>query len=405
MDSPLSDLVVLDLTRALAGPIAGRLLADLGADVIKIEPPAGDLTRSTVPRVDGMSAYFTQYNVGKRCVSIDLTNPEGVELLLRMVEKADIVLENYRPDVMDKLGLGYDVLKARNPRIILASVSGWGHNNARSNQGAYASAIHSEAGVTSTVAKRREENPPKNDPISHADIYTGLHALAALLAAVHMRDRTGEPQAVEVSMAESMLVSNDLVSGELTGEDPTTGFRGGQNWSPIVPISTGKFVNITIDSTTNAGFEILWKAMGRPELAEDSRFSVLEERVKHRPALEAEIALWTVNFDSAKAIEEAIGVSTVLVAEIRTVPELAATDWAAERGAFVDVDIGNGSTVTVPQAPWRYRGATSGVQAEKLGFRGDHNREVLTELLGASDAEIDALDESGVISDRPPRWR
>lgn len=405
MDSPLSDIVVLDLTRALAGPIAGRLMADLGADVIKIEPPGGDLTRSTVPRVDGMSAYFAQYNVGKRCVSIDLTKPEGVDLLLRMVEKADIVLENYRPDVMEKLGLGYEVLKAHNPKIILASVSGWGHNNARSNQGAYASAIHSEAGVTSTVAKRRNEHPPKNDPISHADIYTGLHALAALLAAIHMRDRTGEPQAVEVSMAESMLVANDLVSGELTGEDPVSGFRGGQNWSPIVPLSNGRLVNITIDSTTNAGFEILCRAMGRPELAEDPRFAILDDRVDHRSEFEAEIALWSAGFDSAEAIETAIGQSTVLVAEIRTVPELADTPWAAERGAFVDVDIGNGSTVTVPQAPWRYQGATSGVQAEKLGFRGDHNREVLSELLGASDAEIDALNESGVISDRPPKWR
>ncbi|MEZ5261912.1 MAG: CoA transferase [Acidimicrobiales bacterium] len=115
MDRPLSDVVVLDLTRALAGPIAGRLLADLGAEVIKIEPPDGDLTRAIVPRVDGMAAYYVQYNAGKRCVSIDLGRPEGRDLFLRMVEKADVVLENYRPDVMARLGLGYDVLAAHNP--------------------------------------------------------------------------------------------------------------------------------------------------------------------------------------------------------------------------------------------------------------------------------------------------
>ena len=142
MDRPLADLVVLDLTRALAGPIASRLLADLGADVIKIEPPGGDLTRSIVPRVDGMSAYYVQYNVGKRCVSIDLTRPEGRELFLRMVERADVVLENYRPDVMRQLGIDFETLAARNPRIVVASVSGWGHGNSRSEQGAYASAIH-----------------------------------------------------------------------------------------------------------------------------------------------------------------------------------------------------------------------------------------------------------------------
>src|SRR4051812_25640327 len=221
MDRPLSDLVVLDLTRALAGPIAGRLLADLGAEVIKIEPPGGDLTRSIVPRVDGMSAYYVQYNVGKRCVSIDLTRPEGRELLLRMVEHADVVLENYRPEVMARLGLTFEALVERNPKIIVASISGWGHGNSRSDQGAYASAIHAETGVTSAVAKRRgEDDHPRNDPLSHADVYTGLNALGALLAAVHLRDRTGAAQAVEVSMAESMLVVNDLASCELTGEDP-----------------------------------------------------------------------------------------------------------------------------------------------------------------------------------------
>jgi len=405
MDAPLSDLIVLDLTRALAGPIAGRLLADLGADVIKIEPPDGDLTRSVVPRVDSMSAYFTQYNVGKRCVSIDLARDEGRDLLLRMVAKADIVLENYRPDVMARLGLGFETLTQHNPRIILASVSGWGHNNSRSHQGAYASAIHAEAGVTTTVAKRRDEDPPRNDPISHADVYTGLHALAALLAAVHLRDRTGQAQCVEVSMAESMLVANDLASGEMTGEDPETGFRGGQNWSPIFALSNGTYVNVTLDSTTNGGFEVFSKAMGRPELAEDERFALLENRVRHRAELEAEIAPWIATFDSAEAVEAAIGQSTVLAAELRTVPGLAETDWAKERGAFVNVDVGRGTTVSVPQAPWRYRDAPSGVQADKLGFRGDHNREVLEELLGADTQEIDSLEESGVISARPPRWR
>ncbi|MDH4077291.1 MAG: CoA transferase, partial [Acidimicrobiia bacterium] len=233
MDSPLSDVVVLDLTRALSGPICSRLLADLGADVIKIEPPDGDLTRAMVPRVAGMSTYYVHYNVGKRCVSMDLANPEAKELFLRMVEKADIVLENYRPDVMDRLGLGFDVLRARNPRIILASISGWGHGNARSNQGAYASAIHAEAGITEMVARRRgEQDHPRNDPMSHSDTYAGLHALGAVLAALHMRDRTGEGQTVEVSMAESTLMVNDLSSAELLGEDPQAGFKAGQNWSP-----------------------------------------------------------------------------------------------------------------------------------------------------------------------------
>jgi crotonobetainyl-CoA:carnitine CoA-transferase CaiB-like acyl-CoA transferase len=405
MDRPLSDVVVLDLTRALAGPITGRLLADLGADVIKIEPPGGDLTRSIVPRVDGMSAYYVQYNAGKRCVSIDLTRPEGRELLLRMVEHADVVLENYRPDVMARLGLTFEALVERNPRIIVASISGWGHGNSRSDQGAYASAIHAETGVTAMVAKRRDEQAnPRNDPISHADVYTGMNALAALLAALHLRDRTGEAQAVEVSMAESMLVVNDLVSCELTGEEPEHGFRPGQNWSPIFQLSNGRHVNITLDSTTNGGFQTWWRAMDRPDLAEDPRFARIEDRVRNRAGLEAELAAWVATFPDAASVEAALGSSTVLAAEVRTVAELADTDWARERQAFVEVDTGRGRTVTVPQAPWRFRGADSGVQPI-VGYRGEHNREVLVELLGADDAEIDRLAEDGVISDRPPRWK
>ena len=405
MDRPLSDVVVLDLTRALAGPIASRLLADLGAEVIKIEPPDGDLTRAIVPRVDGMSTYFVHYNAGKECVSLDLTQPEGRDLFLRLVEKADVVLENYRPEVMRKLGLSYDALAARNPRIIVASISGWGHNNSRADQGAYASALHAEAGITEMVARRRgEQDAPRNDPMSHSDTYTGLHALAALLAALHQRSRTGKGQAVEVSMAESTLMVNDLSSAELLGEDPTVGFRAGQNWSAIYKLRTGRAVNVTIDGTTDGGFGVWVKATGREDWRRDPRFATQAERVRHRAEYEAGIGEWVANFDTAEELERAIGVSTVLAAEVRTVPELAATEWATERGAFVEVDLGRGNTVTVPQSPWRFSDADSGLKPI-VGFRGEHNREVLTRLLGLDDAELAHLSAEGVISSRVPEWR
>ena len=338
MDAPLSDITVLDLTRALAGPIASRLLSDLGARVIKIEPPDGDLTRTMIPRVDGMSAYYAQYNAGKECVSIDLTSSAGRELFLQMVPKADIVLENYRPDVMGRLGLTHDTLLEHNPRIILASVSGWGHGNSRSYRGAFASAIHAEAGVTEMVARRRGDTTYRNDPMSHSDTYTGLHALGAVLAALHMVHRTGQGQAVEVSMAESTLMVNDLASAELTGEDPATGFKAGQNWSAIYEMANGRHANVTLDVTTNGGFEMIIRAMDRPELAEDPRFAEIEVRTEHRRELEAIVAEWMRQFSTTDEIEAAVGNSAVLAAEVNTVPELAATDWAAERGAFVDVE-------------------------------------------------------------------
>jgi len=402
MEKPLSDVTVLDLTRALAGPICGRLLSDLGARVIKVEPPNGDLTRLLIPRVDGQSAYYVQYNAGKECVSIDLDGSAGRELFLQLVPHADIVLENYRPGVMDRLGIGYDRLTEVNPGVILASVSGWGHNNARSDQGAFASAIHAEAGVTEMVARRRGEEP-RNDPMSHADTYTGLHALGAVLAALHLRSRTGQGQKVEVSMAESTLMVNDLAAIEMTGQDPSAGFKGGQNWSPVLRMANGRYVSITIDITTNDGFRYIVEAMERPDLAEDPRFAIIEDRVANRDALTEILAEFIATFDDAAAVEAAIGPRGVLAAEMRTVPELAATDWAAERGAFVDIDTGRGEMITIPQSPWRFQNVDAGVAAF-VGYRGQHNREVLTDLLGLSASELDVLENESVISSRPPRW-
>ncbi len=402
MGKPLSDVTVLDLTRALAGPICGRLLSDLGARVIKVEPPDGDLTRLLVPRVDGQSPYFVQYNAGKECVSIDLHTSAGRELFLQLVPHADIVLENYRPGVMDRLGIGYDQLNKANPEVIMASVSGWGHNNSRSDQGAFASAIHAEAGVTEMVARRRAEEP-RNDPMSHSDTYTGLHALGAVLAALHLRDRTGEGQKVEVSMAESTLMVNDLAAIEMSGQDPAVGFKGGQNWSPVLRMANGRYVSITIDITTNDGFRYISEAMGQPELAEDPRFAIIEDRVANRDALTEVLAQFVATFEDAAAVEAAIGPSAVLAAEVRTVPELATTDWATERGAFVEIDTGRGEMVTVPQSPWRFQDVDAGV-TPFAGYRGQHNREVLSDLLGLSTSELDVLEADSVISSRPPRW-
>lgn len=404
MPGPLDDLLVLDLTRALAGPIAGRLLSDLGAEVIKVEPPDGDLTRATKPRQDAMAVYFVQANVGKRCISIDLGTDAGRDLLLRLVERADIVLENYRPGVMDRLGLGYDALSAVNPRVILGSVNGYGSGNPWSHRGAFAAAVQAETGLTADIAKRRD-TVPRNDPASQADVYAGLNALAAILAAVHHRDRTGRGQAVEVDMAEATLVANDLTAINLRPDhEVTDGFRPGSNWPPCYQLATGRWVCITIDPAMDGGFRALTKAMGRPELADDPRFGSMPDRLAQEDELHALVAAFVARFDSAAAVEEAVGISTVLVADVRTAAEIRDTDWARDRGAFVDVEVKpGGDPVTVPQAPWRFTDSPSGV-SPRVGFRGQHNREVLAEVFGLDDGELDALAADGVISDRLPGW-
>lgn len=404
MDKPLADLLVLDLTRALAGPIAGRLLSDLGATVVKVEPPDGDLTRTTKPRQDAMAVYFVQANAGKRCVSIDLSTEEGRSLLLRMAEQADILLENYRPGVMDRLGLGYDTLAAVNPRLIMASVSGYGHGNVWSHRGAFAAAVQAETGITDDIAKRRQ-SVPRNDPVSQSDVYGGLHALAAVLAAVHHRNRTGQGQAVEVDMAEASLVANDMTAINLRDDtEVDDGFRSGSNWPPCYQLSTGRWVTVTADPATNGAFGAWVQAMDRPDLAEDPRFATMRDRMANEEALNEIIAAWVGGFDTAAELEKAMGYSNVLVADVRTASEIRDTDWARDRGAFVDVPVGpGGEVVTVPQSPWRFSAADGGA-VPTVGFRGQHNREVLGTLFGLTDAELDTLEADGVISDRLPSW-
>ncbi len=405
MDSPLADLLVLDLTRALAGPIAGRLLSDLGAQVVKVEPPDGDLTRATKPRQDSMAVYFVQANAGKHCVSIDLGTDDGRDLFLTMVEKADIVLENYRPGVMARLGLSYEALAAVNPRIILASVSGYGHGNVWSHRGAFAAAVQAETGLTADIAKRRDASTPRNDPVSQADVYGGLHALAAVLAAVHMRDRTGRGQAVEVDMAEATLVANDMTAANLRDDcEVTDGFRSGSNWPPCFQLGTGRWVTVTADPAVEGAFRAWTKALDRLDLRDDPRFATMEARIEHAAELDELIAAWVARFDTAAELEQALGASMILVADVRTAPEIRETDWAKERGAFVDVEVKpGGDPVTIPQSPWRFSAADAGAKP-LVGFRGEHNREVLTGMFGLDDDQLDDLEARGVVSQRLPRW-
>ena len=405
MDSPLSDLLVLDLTRALAGPIAGRLLSDLGADVIKVEPPDGDLTRATKPRQDSMAVYFVQANAGKRCVSIDLTTDDGRDLFLTMVEKADIVLENYRPGVMDRLGLSYDVLAGVNPRVILASVSGYGKGNVWSHRGAFAAAVQAETGLTADIAKRRHTTP-RNDPASQADVYGGLHALAAMLAAVHMRDRTGRGQAVDVDMAEATLLANDMTTTNLRPDSEVTdGFRSGSNWPPCYQLASGRWVTVTADPAVEGAFRAWTRALGRPDLRNDPRFATMEGRIEHADELDEIVGEWVARFDSAAELEAALGGSMILVADVRTAAEIRATPWAEDRGAFLDIDVRpGGEPVTIPQSPWRFSDADAGAKP-LVGFRGEHNRAVLTEVFDFTDAELDDLEARGVISARLPSWK
>ncbi|MEM9623224.1 MAG: CoA transferase, partial [Pseudomonadota bacterium] len=208
MSYPLAGVKVLDMSRVLAGPFAGRMLCDLGADVVKLEPPEGDITRIWGKKIAGISGYFHQQNAGKRDISVNLAEPRGVELVKRLVAEADVLIENFRPDVMGRLGLDYATLAAVNPALIMLSISGFGANNSDSRRAAYAPIVHAETGLVERQAEISSAFPADMS-CSIADTNASLHGLVALLAALYARQTTGQGEHIDLAMVDATMVTND----------------------------------------------------------------------------------------------------------------------------------------------------------------------------------------------------
>jgi CoA:oxalate CoA-transferase len=391
---PLEGIRVLDFSRVLAGPHCGRALADLGADVVKIEPPDGDLTRFFTPRRRSMSLYFAQQNAGKRNISLDLSRPESTELLLRLVTTADVVLENFRPGVMAKMGLGYADVAAVNERCVYASISGYGQDGPWRSRRAYAPVIHAEMGM---IAGRRQTiEGAGNDPYSHADVYSGIECTSGILAALLQRERTGRGQHVDVAMAGVLVHVNEHVHNELDDR------ANDRSVAPLFETNEGHPVITSVHPADPGAFELLVKAMGRPELLEDARFASWDARREHRDEVVEEVQRWVLGFDDLDDLEAALATVRIPLGVVRSVAEVAETAWAKERGVFAEVSDRSGGTIRIPSSPWRFSDAPDVGVAGDPAFRGEHNRAVFAEL-GLADDELDRLEADGVLSSRPPK--
>ena len=399
---PLEGVVVLDFTRVLSGPHCTRMLCDLGATVVKIEPPEGDLTRFAYPRVGSMSTYFAQQNTGKLNLSLDLKRPEAVDIVRRLAARCDVVVENFRGGVMDRLGIGPAELRAINPALIVASITGYGTTGPWRHRRAYASVVNAETGLTGLQAAAHDR-PPDNDPHSHADVYTGMETAAAILAALFQRERTGHGQHVDVSMAQTMLYVNEHVQDELFDRPVPEGrirsFRPGDY--PVLHSRDGRDVIVSGHPAERGTFDLFVAAMGRPELLEDPRFADAPVRLAHLPDILAVLREWAAGLD-ADELERVLSDSGLAMGVLRTIPEIAATGWAAERGVIAEVDDRAGGRIRIPNSPWRFSGSDTSVRGTPR-FRGEDNAAVLREMLGMDDAAIAALHDGGVLSARPPR--
>lgn len=400
--APLHGIRVLDLTRVLAGPHCGRMLVDFGAEVIKVEPPDGDLTRFSSPRIGSLATYFIQQNAGKKCISLDLTTPQGARILHRLADASDVLIENYRAGVMDRLGLGYDTLSASNPDLIFASISGYGADGPWMHRRAYATVIGAESGLTRMQSDSR--NQDANDPWSHADTYTALETTTAILAALYRRERTGSGERIDVSMAETMLYVNEHAHDELYDGDVDPewirSFRPGDY--PILHVADGSTVVISGHPAERGTFELMADVMDRPSLVDDPRFVTVSSRMRHFDDLREIMREWAARVPTAEAFEDRCAQFGLAVGVVRHVRELADSEWARARGAITSVPDRLGGHIRVPNAPWHFRQAHVGTHGEPR-YRGEDNRTVLREILDMSNDEITELERLDVLSSRLPK--
>lgn len=399
---PLEGIRVLDFTRVLSGPHCTRMLSDLGAEVIKVEPPEGDLTRFAFPRVGSMSTYFAQQNIGKLNVSLDLKRPEAVEIIKKVITECDVLVENYRGGVMEKLGLSYEVLSQINPRLIYASISGYGNSGPWMQRRAYATVVNAETGLTGIQARARGVFP-SNDPHSHADVYTGMECASAVLAALYQRTNTNEGQYIDVSMAQTMLYVNEHVQNELfEGEVPADQIRSFQPGDyPILQSKDGKQIVVSGHPAERGTFDLFVNAMQRPHMYDDVRFKDVASRLANLSALQNELREWALTLTAQEA-EDVMATAGLAMGVVRTMDELAHTDWAHERDVIINADDRSGSTFRVPNAPWVFSGSDTSTRGIPK-FRGEDNEEVFSQFAGLSHADVERLTEAGVLSIRLPR--
>jgi CoA:oxalate CoA-transferase len=378
------------------------MLADLGAEIVKVEPPAGDTTRFATPKINGVTSYYAQQNSGKRNVSLDMNVPAAKEILLDLAEHCDVLIENFRPGVAARMGIGYDAVAARNPRIVYASISGYGQTGPWAGRKAYASVVAAETGYVDYQAVGRG-GVAANDPFSHADVYTGMSCCAGILAALFQRERTGRGEHLDLSMGQVMLYVNDQANDLLWDGpvDPEWIRSFGAADYPVLTVANGDRVIAAGHPAENGSFQRFMRAAGRHDLIDDPRLATQLQRKEHVDEIVGALRAWAASVPDGDAAEAALTDAGMAAGQVRTLREVCDTDWAAAREVTTAVSDRGGGTIRIPNSPWRFAGSDHGIVGSPR-YRGEDNREVLGELLGYDDETLDRLEADGVLASRVP---
>ncbi|MBV9859047.1 MAG: formyl-CoA transferase [Alphaproteobacteria bacterium] len=402
MSQALEGIRVIDFTRDQAGPACTQMLAWLGADVIKIErPPHGDRARrlwfNDNPEID--SFFFLLLNSNKRSVVLDLKTAEGKEVARRLVAEADVVAENLGPGVMERLGLGYEAVRALNPRVVYASVKGFGSYGPYSGFKCFEPVAQATSGAMSVTGE--PDGPPMVNGANIGDSGTGMHLAIAILAALVQRGRTGEGQLVEVAMQEAVLnltrvkFTPTLATGKPLGRTGNRSLSGA--YADLVRCAGGGAndqVYLMLPPDNAQPFEAMTDIIGRPDLRTDNRFSTPPDRARHSEALTAEIEAWSMRRPKREVMQAFAGRGIPCGAVLDT-SEVLADPHLRERGTIFDVDHPTRGRFSMIGSPVRL--SASPVAPTRAPLYGEHTEEVLRDLAGYSPAEVEALRDKRVI--------
>ena len=401
MPKALEGIRVLDLTQFEAGTTCTQFLGWLGADVVKIEPPGGEQSRRNRPEVPGLDAmFFLVFNANKRSVTLDLKHAEGRALFLRMVERADVVVENFAPGLMERLGLDYERLRAVNPRIIMARIKGFGLSGPYHEYKSFDMIAQATGGVMSVTGFPDRE--PVRCGAAIGDTGTGVHAAAAIMAAYIQRQRTGEGQLVEVAMQE--VVAN-FVRGRFVdhyrdgapsvrrGNDITGGVPGGAY--PCAPGGLNDYAYIYVQTMNQDMWRDFVAAIGREDLLADARCTDAKTRWAHREALDEIISAWTRARTKHQVMAE-LGKAGVPCGAVLDTAEILDDPHLNARGQIHTIEHATRGRVRLPGCPVRLSASPAPTTPPPLA--GQHTAEVLAELLGLSTDEIADLRARGVVT-------
>ncbi len=398
MEGIFEGIRVLDLTNVLSGPTLTRLMAEMGAEVIKVElHPAGDISRYLPWRVNNRSGYFVQQNRGKKSLFIDAKDPDGLAVLHALVAEVDVLVENFSPGAVGRLGLGWETVSAINPRLVMCSISAFGQTGPLAEQPGYDNIAQAYTGIMHMVGER--DQAPAMTGFSPGDVLTGVHGMAGVSAALFHRERTGKGQKVEVSLIDCYATCHEVnyQSASLSGGE----FEPARNGSlhPLVggcgayPAGDGYVAMAVVNDRQWAQF---CAAMQRPDLLEDLRFCTAEGRSANRDEFNALITEWLATQPSRDAAVAALAAQRVPVAPVLDVSEALEHPHLRQARTVRTVHDERLGSFDIPGMPIRFSGFPAELDLHAAGL-GEHNEEIVLGLVGWDAERYDALVARGVL--------